>query len=222
MKKLILLFCCFAVVLGINAQKQDQGSQTIEMEFAPLGSEPFKINSLRYRYFLQENIAFRASIFMGGKRNTTFSDTTGGYPLTKNRNGNFDFSIRPGIERHFEGTDRLSPYLGSELFLGINTTKDNQQSLWSDDKTIQSAITKTSQTSFGANIFMGADYYVSDHLFLGAELGFGLLLEGRGKTKTSYDNPEFPMQDTEIIGNTNQLNWGPNYQGTIRLGWVFK
>lgn len=222
MKKVILFVCTAFVFVSINAQKQDQGSQTIEMEFAPLGSEPFKINALRYRYFLEENIALRGSIFMGGKRNTTFSDTTGGLPLTKNRNVNFDFSIRPGIERHFEGTDRLSPYVGVELFLGMNTTKDNQESLWSDGKTIQSAITKTSSSSYGANIFMGTDYYISDHLFLGAELGFGLLLEGRGKTKTSYENPEFPIQDSEIIGNTKQLNWGPNYQGTIRLGWVFK
>jgi hypothetical protein len=222
MKKSLLLFCFSAVFLSIHAQKQDEGSQTIEMEFAPLGSEPFKINALRYRYFLQENLAIRGSIFMGGKRNTTLSDTTGGIPLTKGRNGNFDFSIRPGIEKHFEGTDKLSPYVGAELFFGMNTTKDNQESLWSDNETIQSAITKTSSSSFGSNILMGMDYYISDHLFLGAELGFGLLLNGRGKTKTSYDNPEFPIQDSEIIGNTKELNWGPNYQGTIRFGWVFK
>ena len=222
MKKLILLLCFAILFVTINAQKQDEGSQTIEMEFSPLGSEPFKINALRYRYFLQDNLAIRGSIFMGGKRNTTLSDTTGGMPMTKNRNGNFDFSIRPGIERHFEGTDKLSPYAGAELFLGLNFTKDNEESLWSDNKTIQTTINKTSSSSFGTNIFMGADYYISDHLFLGAELGFGLLLDGRGKTKTSYENPEVPTQDSEIIGNTKQLNWGPNYQGTIRLGWVFK
>ena len=222
MKKLILLLCFAILFVTINAQKQDEGSQTIEMEFSPLGSEPFKINALRYRYFLQDNLAIRGSIFMGGKRNTTLSDTTGGMPMTKSRNGNFDFSIRPGIERHFEGTDKLSPYAGAELFLGLNFTKDNEESLWSDNKTIQTTINKTSSSSFGTNIFMGADYYISDHLFLGAELGFGLLLDGRGKTKTSYENPEVPTQDSEIIGNTKQLNWGPNYQGTIRLGWVFK
>lgn len=222
MKKLILLLCFAILFVTMNAQKQDEGSQTIEMEFSPLGSEPFKINALRYRYFLQDNLAIRGSIFMGGKRNTTLSDTTGGMPMTKSRNGNFDFSIRPGIERHFEGTDKLSPYAGAELFLGLNFTKDNEESLWSDNKTIQTTINKTSSSSFGTNIFMGADYYISDHLFLGAELGFGLLLDGRGKTKTSYENPEVPTQDSEIIGNTKQLNWGPNYQGTIRLGWVFK
>jgi len=222
MKKVVLLVGLSLCWISVSAQKQEQGSQTIEMEFAPLGSEPFKINALRYRYFIKDNVAIRASLFMGGKRNTTFSDTTGGVTMTKDRNGNFDLSLRPGIEKHFEGTDKLSPYMGAELYFGLKTTKNSDQELWSDGKTIQTMITKTSSSSFGPNVFLGTDYYVTDHLFLGAELGFGLLFNGKGKTKTSYDNPEFPMQDTEVAGNTTELNWGPNYQGTIRLGWIFK
>lgn len=209
------------IILSINAQKQNEGAQTIEMEFSPLGSEPLKISALKYRYFLQDNLCIRSSLFMGGKRNSVNSDTTGGVPMTKNKTGNFDFSIRPGIEKHFQGTNKLSPYMGVELFLGFTKTKNNNESLWSDNETIQTSLTKTNSATFGSNIFMGTDYYISEHLFLGAELGFGFLIEGKGKTKTSYDNYETPTQDSEVIGNTTQLNWGPNYQGTIRLGWIF-
>jgi len=222
MKRIILFLAITICMVNVNAQKQEEGSQTIEMEFSPLGSEPFKINALRYRYFLQDNLAVRASLFMGGKRNTTLGDTTGGLPMTKDRTGNFDFSLRPGLEKHFDGTDKLSPYIGAELFLGFTASKNKSESLWSDNKTIQTTLSKTSSTSFGPNLFMGTDFYISDHLYLGAELGFGLLFDGKGKTKTSYDNPEIPTEDTETVGNTTQLNWGPNYQGTIRLGWVFK
>lgn len=206
------------------AQKQESGSQTIEMEFAPLGSEPLKINSFRYRYFTSDNIALRASLFVGGKGTTTYGELEEGATQTKSKNSNLDFTFRPGIEKHFDGTDKLSPYVGGELYLGLETTKDKAESNWSSDpKKIQTETTKTSKSTFGLNALMGVDYYVTDHLYLGAELGFGFLNSGKGKTKITYDNPESEgTSDSETTGNSSSLDWGPNYQGTIRLGWVFK
>ena len=223
MKKIMIFVGALTLSGSMFAQKQEEGSQTIEMEFAPLGSEPLKINSFRYRYFKSENIAFRASLFIGGKGTTTLGDTSGGAVQTKSKNSNLDFTFRPGIEKHFDGTDKLSPYIGGELFLGLETTNDRAESNWmSDPKKIQTVTTKTSKTSFGLNALMGVDYYISDHLYLGAELGFGFLNTGKGNTKVSYDNSEMSgMSDSETKGNTSDLNWGPNYQGTIRLGWVF-
>jgi hypothetical protein len=70
---------------------------------------------------------------------------------------------------------------------------------------------------------MGTDFYATEHLYLGAEIGFGFLTEGLGKTKISYENAEnaSASKPSETKGNTRETNWGPNYQGTIRLGWRF-
>jgi hypothetical protein len=62
------------------------------------------------------------------------------------------------------------------LLIGLAKTTDRAESNWSsDNKKIETSITKTSNLSFGLNALMGVDYYVSDHLYLGAELGFGFV-----------------------------------------------
>ena len=224
MKKIMIIVGALTLSTSMFAQKQVAGSQTVELEFAPLGSEPFKVNSLRYRYFKSENTAYRMSLFLGGKSTSTLGDTIGGAAQTKDKNSNFDFALKPGIEKHFVGTDKLSPYYGAELFLGIKKTKNNDEENWTaDNKQIGSTTTKTPKTSMGLNVLMGADYYISSNLYLGAELGFGFLKDGLGKTKTTYEHSEdTTLKDTDTKGNTSELKWGPNYQGTIRIGWIFK
>jgi hypothetical protein len=218
----------FSVLIAVNlglSQKQTVGSQTVEMEFSPLGSEPLKIGSIRYRYFNSENMAVRMSLFVGGKSTASISDTSGGAAQTHSKNSNFDFSIKPGIEKHFAGTAKLSPYYGGELFLGIKNTKSNSESNWvADNKKIETMITKTSKASLGLNVLMGTDFYATENLYFGAEIGFGFLNEGLGKTKVRYENAEDPdtSKPSDTKGNSKETNWGPNYQGTIRFGWIFK
>jgi hypothetical protein len=75
----------------------------------------------------------------------------------------------------------------------------------------------------GLNFICGTDYYFSDKIYLGVEMGFGFLREGRGLNAVKYKNPQDPtMTDTKTKGNSTSLNWGPNYQGTIRLGFCIK
>jgi hypothetical protein len=224
--KIKITFLLILVAANISySQKQTAGAQTVEMEFSPLGSEPLKISSLRYRYFQTENMAFRMSLFLGGKSNTIIGDTIGGGAQTKSTSSNLDFSIRPGVEKHFTGTAKLSPYYGGELFFGMKKTKDNAESNWlADDQKIETKTTKSSTSSIGINLLMGTDFYATENLFLGAEIGFGLLHDGLGKTKISFENAEDTnvSKPSETKGNSKQTNWGPNYQGTIRLGWRFK
>jgi len=42
-------------------------------------------------------------------------------PITKDDNTTsvVSFAFLPGIEKHFAGTERLSPYVGAELALGV-------------------------------------------------------------------------------------------------------
>jgi hypothetical protein len=225
MKLKITFLTIFSMSSFVFSQKQVGGAHTIEMECSPLGSEPLKIGALRYRYFQSDNMAYRMSLFVGGKSSTTLGDTTGGAAQTRSRNSNLDFAIKPGIEKHFAGTSRLSPYFGGELFFGVKSTRDNAQSNWiADSKKIETKTTKTSKTSLGLNVLMGTDFYATEHLYLGAEIGFGFLSEGFGRTNVKYDNPEDSdsSKPSKSKGDTKQTNWGPNYQGTIRLGWRFK
>ena len=49
------------------------------------------------------------------------------------------------------------------------------------------------------------------------------LRDGRGINLVKYKNPDDPtLVDTKTKGNSTNLNWGPNYQGTIRIGYCIK
>ena len=213
---ILTIFTCNLV----SAQKQDNGNYTIEMELAPLGSEPLKINSIRLRKFTSDNTALRLSTFIGGKR-TPSINSAGGVDL-KSVSSNVDFSIRPGIEKHFDGTSKLSPYIGTELFLGLGSTNQSSESVWGSNQ-IMTTKTKSRTSSAGLNVVCGADYYFSDKIYIGIEMGYGFLRDGKGSNSTKYTNPSDPsMTDLKTKGNSTNLNWGPNYQGTIRLGFCIK
>jgi hypothetical protein len=219
MKKLIILTLLIATSLTSFSQKQDAGDVPIELEFSPLGANPIKISSLRARYFLSEDLGLRMAMFIGGSRKPSFTEINDIKLI--NSTNSFNLNFRPGIEKHFNGTNRLSPYYGSELSITYNNNVSTSQSLWlGNSEEIKTQKNTSSKSTIGLNIFSGADFYLTDKIFLGVEIGFGLLYEGRGRTSVKWKNPESNSEsNSKEIGNTSSFQWGPNYQGTIRLGY---
>ena len=72
---------------------------------------------IKGRYFLQDNIALRLSLGLNNSSST--QKTTD--PVTEATTKSNVFTFGLGLEHHFGGTDRLSPYIGAELFLGSAT-----------------------------------------------------------------------------------------------------
>jgi hypothetical protein len=216
-----LSFLIFLTVFSFSSfsQKQDEGDIPIELEFSPLGANPLKISSIRSRYFLKDNLAFRTGIFLGGTSNPSYSEINNIELVNSSRS--FNFNIRPGIEKHFNGTDRLSPYYGGELSFTNKKDVTSNQSVWlSNADEIKTQKNISSNSIYGLNIFSGADFYITDKIFLGVEIGFGLQYDGRGRTSVKWRNPENNSEsNSKEIGNTSSFQWGPNYQGTIRLGY---
>lgn len=263
MKKVILSFAlALTTVAGAFAQKQQGGEKNLEVQFAPLGGSPIGIDGIRLRLFNSDGTgAIRVRLGLGGTNDQTVNaqsyeigNTT--VPELYDTEKTFNFSIRPGYEMHFEGTDRLSPYVGAELIFaagsetlirefqdGINATDDADPAKWSTWE----AERKRGTSTFGLNVVAGVDYYIADNLYLGAELGFGWQnkkykdqeivvsnehylqsTEAQGDSDFSdwisidEDNKvvvKTPVGDGE--GNFKNSGWGPNYQATIRLGWLF-
>jgi opacity protein-like surface antigen len=204
------------------SQKQDAGDIPIELEFAPLGASPLKIASLRARYFKSDDIAFRMSLYLGGSSKPTYSKPNDVELVSKT--SDFNFVLRPGIEKHFEGTDNLSPYIGGELSYGYKRNSSYTESNWSSNSSeIKAKNSVDSKSTFGMNVLTGADYYITDKIYLGVELGFGFQYEGRGGSSVVWENPENSSEsDSDEIGNSSNFQWGPNYQATIRLGYCLK
>jgi hypothetical protein len=197
MKKAIMFIALVATsMVGANAQKFQGGEKNLEVNFSPLSASPIGINGIRFRMFNSESSAIRVGFNVNGGNNTSviqqpYEVQTGAaaadviskselYAVTKD----FSFSIRPGYEKHFAGTDRLSPYVGAELVFEMNSSSyseeyhsgntDNnklqpqaaQWSTWTIER-------KEGNRTFGLNAVAGADFYFADNFYLGAEISLG-------------------------------------------------
>ena len=217
MKKLIALLVIImcAGISGIKAQdfedqnfKPETGSWGAEVNFAPFSSSPISLNYLRFRNFTSDNSAFRLGIFVGVNVENPDEDL---------RNQTFEFSIRPGVEKHFEGSRRLSPYIGGELDIAFKLSK----STFNDGEgAVKGAWANNGQergfNRLGANAIAGVDFYITKGLYLGTEFGFGL--EYIKQADIVFENNGVELSETKG-GSTFQL--GPNVNSAIRLGFNF-
>ncbi len=225
MKKKVLLIAAIAAGVfttsNVNAQdfKPTGGEKNIEVNFTPLGGSPIGINNLRFRHFASADMAYRLGFSVSSSSNTdeTLTQNASGSDVTlEDKTSSFGLQINPGIEMHWEGTDRLSPYYGAELnFAMSSTTVTDQELNAAGDGTAESE-TKDGSTTFGLNLILGADWYFSKSIYMGTEVGFGF-------ASTSNADTEFTpaVGDAVKTPNGGSFNLGPNFNSAIRLGFLF-
>ena len=224
MKKRVLLIAAIAAGVfttsNVNAQdfKPAGGEKNIEVNFAPLGGSPISINNLRLRYFMSSDMAIRVGFSVASSSTTdiTLGGTTGEIEI-ENKSSSFGLTINPGIEKHFAGTDRLSPYIGAELLFTLISTSDLDQETTSltDDAIVETETTNGS-TTFGLNLVLGADWYFSKHIYMGTEVGFGFASTSNADTEVTP-----PTGSSVTSPNGSSFDLGPTFNSAIRLGFLF-
>jgi opacity protein-like surface antigen len=230
MKKTILFIACALMTMtGVFAQKQTGGEKNLEVAFAPLGGNPVSMSGIRLRLFNSEASAIRIGLFLGGSttKDVTAQPEESGdpdQPELYSTSKSTDISLRPGYEKHFAGTDRLSPYVGAELALTLHS-ESTEDETWTQinadgDTGVATTTTKDGSTTFGLNILAGTDFYFADNIYLGAELGFGFQTTSNKDTETTIEGIDDAEDPDPLINGSNSA-WGPNVQGTLRLGWLF-
>lgn len=147
-------------------------------------------------------------------------------------------NIKPGIEKHFEGTDRISPYVGAEIdfaiqsvtliderqvdpagsTIGTVTKRGNNKS--DDPSTVDSNRNEDGYTRIGLNLVAGADFYIFKNLYLGTEIGWGFQRQNLATISTELSGFQGAQAPKDIErGGTTTI--GTNFVGAFRLGWVF-
>lgn len=177
---------------------------------------------LRFRYFVKDDLAIRLGASVGAnnrKENAYGINNEAGWV----KQNNFGVGINLGIEKHFAGTKRLSPYVGADLM--FNATSNHK---WSEKANYAGAydanysfdVKGANQTGFGVRAIMGADYYFAKNVYLGVEAGLGFMASKSGKTTTTnVDNGVTKTFTTESRGSTFELS--PNVITGVRIGFVF-
>tara|TARA_R110002096_G_scaffold117210_3_gene253876 strand:+ start:12891 stop:13562 length:672 start_codon:yes stop_codon:yes gene_type:complete len=223
MKKKVLLIAAIAAGVFTTSSLQAQdfkpagGEKNIEVNFAPLGGNPISINNLKFRYFMDSQTALRVGFSVSSSSTTDIQLQGPNQIEVEGTNSSFGFSINPGIEKHFEGTDRLSPYVGAELNFASSSTTQTQESLnGAGDAIAGESEVKDGSTTLGLNLLLGADWYFSKHIYMGTEVGFGFA------TTSNADTESTPVTGPKVsTPNGSSSNFGPNFNSRIRLGFLF-
>ncbi len=210
------LLCC-------DSPKPQNGDWSTEATFyAQTGSNSlrFGISDIKIRKFIASNTVARVRFIASQNNETTIIAGSAGNmerSITEAA-----FAIAPGFEKHIATTKRLSLYWGAEAIYGINTyeynlTNSTNGQSFSNGGNFNSK-TKGANT-IGANLLVGADYYITKGIFVGAEFGYGFQYQSYGEnTATSFDGTS-TVSRTLPMGSKKGLNLFAN--PGIRLGIAF-
>lgn len=234
MKK-TLLVAAFALAGSIAfAQKPSAGNKTAEVNLNfQTGTAAVNYNlpaELRLRYFLSDNSAVRVRFGLGSTTDKSSVKSASGTEATIEEKSGLGLTLTPGYEMHFEGTEKLSPYVGAQLGINLGgkatTTVTNAATANPTPASVVDGASYKSEagsaTKIMLGLMMGADYYITDGVFIGAEFGLGLFQmsstkEGTITSKLSGTATE--QKSTTTKKSTTDL-FGVS-TGGVRLGFVF-
>lgn len=242
MKKLFTATALFlSAITASTAQeatdlKPGAGANNLELNFVPLNGKPIQLTYIRYRRFLSETAAVRVGFglsYSSSKADSVFISNVNPANTVeeKYKSSKFGWNLKPGYEKHFAGTNRLSPYIGAELDLAGAMSKEITPTGIdaADGVYIVTEKNKNKGGFFraGVNVLAGFDCYITKHVYLGTELGFGFqaVMYSKYKKETAYPgNVSTPTPDPgnpDPASQGREINVGPNFNSAIRLGYIF-
>jgi outer membrane protein W len=225
MKKLAILVGAIALTGSTFAQKATTDSPfSLEGQLGFNASTlSFNAPSIRFRYFVADNIAARLTLGIANTSETfnyyeTENTNGGGSGTEVNKTGMFNVAI--GGEYHFAGTDRLSPYAGLDILIGSGSSTNDWSNYDGTGYTADYTRAIENKTSmFGVNLVAGADYYFAENFYLGMELGLGF-----GATTVKEGTDVETIGGVSVTNTSNEEKYsgfGNNFIGNFRLGWRF-
>ena len=234
MQKIFSFLFIIGLIATANAQKPVQGQRSAEVLLRfQTGSAPvsyFLPTELKLRYFNKDNTAFRLRLGMNAKTNTYQMANTQGSVVSeiKTKDG-FKLSFAPGYEKHFKGSKRLSPFIGGEFLFNFNgkASKTASNCGFANPTSLNIVAGDYYEYKYkptwviGLGAYMGADYYVAEHIYLGLEFGMGLFQYGyNGESTEKYSRlGAAPVVNKTLSSNNLQLFGVSN--GGVRLGFIF-
>jgi hypothetical protein len=180
MKKIVLTAAVFALTVS-SAFSQNFKPKEKEIAVGIAFDSPFSsgkpfslVNGLSGRYFYKSDLAFRGTLNLtsSSSSKTTYApdDKDVLVAVSTKNNSNYNLDLFLGAEKHFLGTDRLDPYAGADLIIGMGNTS-SKISPEKEDEYFGNLSTKQGNSAFGLRLVLGADFYVLPKIYVGTEFG---------------------------------------------------
>ena len=196
MKKVLLSIIAIFTFGFMSAQKRlasqdykpSKGTVTTEVGLTGgLNNANFNLSTLKFRYFLKENVGLRMGLGIQNETDEAINNANPSNTITTT-DKNSRFQINLGVEKHFEGSDRLSTFVGGDLVISLaNQSNEVVQQNGNFNKSRGGG---NAGSAFGVQLLTGADYYIAKKVYLGVEAGLSILT-GKGKdviTETRVGN----------------------------------
>lgn len=231
MKKLSLLLGGVILSTAVMAQKPTEGAPMslegqVGLQSGVAGGNilQFTAPSIRFRYFVMNNLAIRATLGIDNAKqtktyyeNADFSGATG--TVASSVNG---WRGAIGAEYHFTGTNRLSPYAGLDIRFGGGNTREVGKNVTTAPaySGTDKYETNAKYGTFGVGLVAGTDFYFAENFYLGLELGLGW-----ASTTNKQDSYSVTTGGTTTTGKSDGLDktsvLSTNATALFRLGWRF-
>lgn len=245
-KSLLVLTALFGMATISNAQEESfkptEGMTSLEITFDPSAifnasntGSMFGLSSIgglnqgiKYRNWMSDNVAYRGTFLLGVRSwndPTVVQNSAGEDVDVKDTYTEWAVQIRPGVEKHFSGTKRLSPYMGSELIIGYGANKYSSERLDADDNVVTDVRKNDPATASwayangftaGIGAIAGFDYYIAKDLYLGLEINYAFVFNSNNKIITEIDG-----QDKVEVKQGSNWYFNPSTGANFKLGWNF-
>jgi hypothetical protein len=248
MKKTILIMASIFATLGSYAQTTKVDSEkslkpTTKNLTTELNVNPFNgqvnlnnsLNQIKFRYFVSPSVALRLGFNVS--RIDSVNNTSNPYGTNSSfyndEKKSTTVGANLGIEKHFAGTKRLSPYIGADLSITERSSGENivnSQStttvtnawyyVYTNNNTTISQIQQPGYTRYGLNLFTGFDFYIARHFFFGYEFNYNI-------SKTKWKDISVITTPSSVVTTSNSsitntnTTFGPSLINGIRLGYSF-
>jgi len=175
--------------------------------------QAFEFPTLQLRYHRSEVLTFRLDFGIEGNgkkdvvRDSIFAFPGGlsGREQTSSSR-QYGFSLSPGLEYHFEGTNQLDPYVGAQiLFRSLGKEKLTSETEIGGG---QNAFVSTQETlnpgelDLGLGLFLGFNYYLTSRFALGVEYSLGFVSKRTGGKATSTSNTTTTTNGTVVTSDS--------------------
>ncbi|MGB1038759.1 MAG: OmpA family protein, partial [Bacteroidia bacterium] len=171
--------------------------------------------TLRGRYFIKDDLVFRGDLnFSTAKFTETFVDPADDTKSGEATDKELGFGIGIGIEKHLKGNSRFSPFIGAGANYGIMNTSTEQNDASGGSYLLGNKETSSQKSSlFGVEGFIGADYWINQSFYVGAQFGLGFI---------SFNDKDEELEINGLkstIPGSSSSGFGTDATPLIRLGW---
>lgn len=224
MKKFFVLAGAVVLSSSLFAQKPTADNPfSIEGQLSYNASSlSFNAPSLRMRYFWADDMAARVSLTIANSSTKDYyyelANNAGGEGTEVNKVSLTMISL--GAEKHFAGTDKLSPYVGADFVFGMGNSSAKWDKFDGSGYSADFTATAKNPTSMiGLNLVAGMDYYFAENFYFGAELGLGF--QSVSNKAGEFESTTGGSTTTILSEPSKSSSFGNNFIGNARIGWRF-